>query len=117
MEILDKLQKRIRRTVVLSFVASLEPLAHCRSVVSLSFFYRYYYGRCSSELAQLVPLLYSRGRSTGYSDRLHNVSATSPGFCKDVHVNFVFPCIARLSYSLPIKHFPLTYDLSDFKSS
>ena len=24
-----------------------------------SLFYRYYFGRCSSELAQLVPLLYS----------------------------------------------------------
>ena len=42
--------------------ASLEPLAHCPSVASLSLFYRYYFGRCSSKLAQLVPLPYSRGR-------------------------------------------------------
>ena len=55
-EMLDKLQKRICRTVGPSLAASLEPLAHHQNVASLSLFYRYYFGRCSSELAQLVPL-------------------------------------------------------------
>ena len=73
-ELLDKLQKRICRTVGHSLAASLEPLAHRRNVASLSLFYRYYFGRCSSELAQLVPLPYSWGRSTRYSDRLHDFS-------------------------------------------
>ena len=41
------------------------------SVASLSLFYMYYFGKCSSKLAQLVPLPYSRGRST-HSDRLHD---------------------------------------------
>ena len=59
LELLDKLQKRICRTVGLSLAASLEPLAHRRNVASLSLFYRYYFGRCSSELAQLVPLSFS----------------------------------------------------------
>ena len=68
LELLDKLQKRICRTVGPSLAASLEPLAHHRNVASLSLFYIYYFGRCSSELAELVPLPYSRGRSTRYSD-------------------------------------------------
>ena len=59
LELLDKLQKRICRTIGSSLTASLEPLAHCRNVASLSLLYRYYFGRCSSELAQLVPLPYS----------------------------------------------------------
>ena len=59
--LLDKLQKRICRTVGLSLAASLEPLAHRRIVASLRFFYRYYFGRCSSELAQLVPLILEVG--------------------------------------------------------
>ena len=59
LELLDKLQKRICRTVGPSLAASLEPLAHCQNVASLSLFYRYYFGRCSSELGQLVPLPYS----------------------------------------------------------
>ena len=56
LELLDKLQKQIFRTVGPSVAASLEPLAHHRNVANLSLFYRYYFGRCSSELAQLVPL-------------------------------------------------------------
>ena len=61
LEFLDKLQKCICRTVGPSLAASLEPLAHCRNVASLSLFYMYYFGRCSSELAQLVPLLILEG--------------------------------------------------------
>ena len=61
LELLGKLQKRICRTFGPSLAVSLEPLAHHRNVVSLSLFYRYYFGRCSLELAQLVPLPFSRG--------------------------------------------------------
>ena len=84
LELLDKLQKRICRTVGPSLATFLEPLAHRRNVASLSLLYRYYFGRCSSELAQLVPLPYSRGRSTLYSDRLHDFSVTIPRCHKDV---------------------------------
>ena len=57
LESLDTLQIRICRTVDPSLAAFLELLAHRRKAASLSLFYRYYFGRCSSELAQLVPLL------------------------------------------------------------
>ena len=43
-----------------------------------SLFYRYHCGRCWSELVELVPLPYSRDRSTHYSDRLHNFSINIP---------------------------------------
>ena len=71
---LHKLVKWIYSTVRPSLAACLEPLADCQNVASLRLFYRYYFSRCSSELAQLVPLLYCGGRSTFYSDRLHNFS-------------------------------------------
>ena len=115
LDLLDKLQKRICRIVGPSLAASLEPFAHRRNVASLSLFYRYYFGRCSSELAQLVPLPFSRGRSTLYSDRLHDFSVTIPRCYKDVYVNSFFPRTAKLWDSLPIECFPLTYDLSGFK--
>ena len=70
LEFLDKLQKWICMTVGLSFAASLKPLAHPQNAASLSLLYRYYFGRCSSELAQLVPLPYSQGRFTCHADRL-----------------------------------------------
>ena len=115
-ELLDKIQKRICRTVGLSLAASLEPLAHHRNVASLSLFYRYYFGRCSTELAQLVPLPFSRGRSTRYSNRLHDFSVTIPKCYKNVYITSFFPSTARLRNSLPIECFPLTYDLSGFTS-
>ena len=96
LKLLDKLQKRICRTFGPSLAVSLEPSAHLRNVASLSIFYRYYFGRCSSELAQLVPLPYSRRRSTRYFDRLHDFSVTIPRFYKDVYVNSFFPRTARL---------------------
>ena len=116
LELLDKLQKQICRTVGPSLAASLEPLAHHQNLVSLSLFYWYYFGRCSSELAQLVPLLYSQGRSTRDSDRLHDFSVTICRCYKDVYVNSFFPHTTRLWNSLPIECFPLTYDLNGLKS-
>ena len=59
-------------------VVSLEPLVHCRNIANSNFFRRYYLGKWSSELTQLVPLRVSRVRSTHYSDRLHDFSVTIP---------------------------------------
>ena len=116
LEFLCKLQKRICRTVGLSLAASFEPLAHLRNVTSLSLFYRYYFGRCSLELAQLVPLPFSRGRSTRSFDRLHDFSVTIPRCCKYVYVNSFFVRTARLWNSLSIECFHLTYNLNGVKS-
>ena len=58
LELFDKLQKQISRTVSPSLTASLQPLPHRQNVASLSLFYKYCFGRFSSELAQLVPLPY-----------------------------------------------------------
>ena len=116
LDLLDKLQKRICRIVGPSLAASFEPLANRWNVASLSLFYRYYFGRCSSELAQLVPLPFFRGRSTRYSGGLHDFSVTIPRCYKDVYVNIFFPRTAKLRNSLPIQCFPLTNDLHGFKS-
>ena len=108
LELLDKLPKRICSTVGPSLAACLEPLAHRGNVASLNFSYRYFFGRCSSELAELVPLPYSRGRSTHYSDSLHDFSV--------IIARCFFPPTARLWNFLPIECFPLTYYLNGFKS-
>ena len=98
LKLLDKLQKRICRTVGPSLAAALELLAHRRNVASLSLFCMYYF-----------PLPYSRGRSTRYSDRLYDFSVTIPRCYKDVYVN-------RQQNLQPIECFPLTRDLSGFES-
>ena len=104
------------RTVGPSLAASLEPLAYRRNVARLSLSYRYYFGKCFSELAQLVPLLFSRGRSARCSDRFHDFSVTIPRCYKQVYVNSFFSRTARLWNSLPTECFPLNYDLSGLKS-
>ena len=91
LELLDRLQKQICRTVGPSLAASLEPLAHHRNVASLYLFYRYYFGRCSSGLDQLVPIPFTGGKSTRYSDRLYDFSVTIPTYYKNVYVNSSFP--------------------------
>ena len=78
-------------------------------MASLSLFYMYYVG--SSELAELIPLPFSRGRSTRYSDRFHDFSATIPRCYKDVYVNSFFPCMAEAWNSLPKECFPLTFPM------
>ena len=110
-QLLGKLQKRIYRTVGPSFVAS-----HRQNVASLTLFYRYHFGRCSSELSQLVPFPYSQGRSTRYSDRLHEFSVTIPRCYKDGFANSFFSRTARPWNSLPIECSSLTYYLNDFNS-
>ena len=89
LKLLDKLQKRTCKTFGPSLAASLKPLAHCQNAPSLCLFYRYYFDRCSSELALLVPLPYSRRRSTPYCDRLHDFSVTIPRCYKDVYLKFL----------------------------
>ena len=76
----------------------------------------YYFDWCSSELAQLVSFPYSQERPNGYSDRLHDFSVTIPICYNVIYVNSFFPHTARLWNSVPIDCFPLTYDLSGFKS-
>ena len=70
----------------------------------------------SSELALLAPLLFYRGSSTRYSDRLHDFSVTIPRCYKNVYVNSFCRRTARLWNSLLIECFPLTFDLNGFIS-
>ena len=99
LELLEKLQKQICRTVGPSTTASLEPLGHFWNVASVSLFYRYYFGKCSSKLAQLVPLPFSQVRSTCHSDRLDNFSVTIPRRYKDVYVMFLSSQSLALQFS------------------
>ena len=78
LNMLDKLQKRLCRTVGTTLTASLEPLDNHQSVACLILFYSYYSDKYSSELDELVLLTHSCGRSTRYSNRLHGFSVAAP---------------------------------------
>ena len=108
LDMLDKLKKWVSRTVAPS--ASPESLAHCRNVANLSLYYGYNFGRCSSKLAELVPLPCSCGRSTHYSNTLHDFCVTIPRCYKNVNSS------SSLWNSLPPECFTLNYDLKGLKS-
>ena len=73
-------------------------------------------GRCSSDLFQPVPRPYSRGKSTQYSDGLHDFCVTIPRRYQDAYVSSFFPWMARVWNYLTKECFPMTYDLNGFKS-
>ena len=112
---IDKLQKWICKTVGQTLAASLEILDHRSNGAILSLFYKYYFGRCSFELAELVSLSFSCWRYNHYTDILRGFSYTAPRCYKDAYVNSFFPHIFRLWNSLTGEYFSLTYDLNNFK--
>ena len=116
LELLDKLQKQICRTFGPSLATSLEPLAHCRNMASLNLFHKYYFSRCSSELAELLHFLFLEVLLLVILLDCMIFLSYSPICYKDVYVNSFFPRTARLWNSLPIEFFPLTYDLNRFNS-
>ena len=75
LDMLDKPQKWVWSTVGPSVAAFLQLNPHW-NVTSSSHFSRYFFDRCLSELSELALLAYSYscGRSTCYSDRLHDFS-------------------------------------------
>ena len=97
LELLDKLQKRIYRTIGPSLATSLQLLTQRRNVASLSLFCRYYFGRCGLVYFGST-FLFSKERSTRYSDRLHDFSVIIPRCYKNVYVNSFF--LRRLSFDL-----------------
>ena len=101
LEFLEKLQKRICRTLGPSLTATVEPLTHRRNVACLTLLYSHNFHRPSSELVQLVLLRYFRGTRTRYSDIFYNFSVTIPRCHKNVYVNSLFPRTARSWNSLP----------------
>ena len=93
----------------------LEPLAHCWNKAILSLFYRRYFGRCSSELAELVALTHSSGRSSHYSNRLYDFLSPFPEIIRISMSTVFFSTSARFCHYVSPECFPLTYDLKGFK--
>ena len=108
---LVKLQKRVCRAIGPSFAASLAYFARVWNIASLSPFHRYYIGRCLSELAELVPLVFSRRRFTHYSNRLNDFSVTIPRCYNDVYVNIFYSGILYLQNALLWPKIQMTLDL------
>lgn len=116
LSILDRLQnKAIRLINDPNLTDSLATLSHRREVSCLSLFYRYYHGRCSSELAAAVPCHKSFVRSTRAASSSNPFAVSVPRSRTKLYKNSFFPRTSVMWNSLPLDCFPLNYDLQKFK--
>ena len=112
---LDRVERRVKNLVGKQLADELQPLSQRRDVASLSLFYRYYFGRCSSEISECVPKPQVFSRST---------RRATPSTCYRVEVercrtqsrsNSFFPRTSHLWNKLPMSCFPEQYNIGSFK--
>ena len=115
LDLLDRVQKRVVNLVGPELSADLHALSHRRDVASLSLFYKYYYRKCSSELADLVPRKHVPVRSTRFSNQMHLHTVNLPKCRTNFYESSFFPRTAALWNSLTNECFPPDYDLTTFK--
>ena len=117
---LDRLQKQVVSFVGAGLSSDLPALSHRRDVAGLSLFYKYYYGKCSSELADLVSPKRVTVRSTRFSEQMHRHTVNSPMsgtkfYQSGYYTSSFCPRTASLWNSLTNECFPSDYDLRAFK--
>ena len=119
LSILDRLQRRMKGLVGDVLFSTLQPLSHRRDVASLSLFYRYFNGKCSTELHGLVPPRRVFDRRTRFAciQSLHPYLLRIPTSRSNFHSNSFFPRTARLWNHLSAETFPVDYNLASFKSN
>ena len=115
---LDRVQHRLKCLVGINLFSTLQPLSHRRNIASLSLFYRYYHGKCSRELHEMVPNHKKFNRNTRYSSRVQedrphflDVGGIYPRY----HMDSFFPRTTSLWNSLPAECFPVHYNLQNIK--
>ena len=93
----------------------LDSLRHRRNVASLFIFYLYFHADNSSELANCMPLPFSRPCCTRHSTSSHPYSVHLHNARVNLYLHSFIPYTGKLWNSLPLSVFPLAYDLNFFK--
>ena len=115
--LLDRIQNRVNNLIGPELSQKLEPLSHRRDVSSLSLFYRYQSGLCSSQLHRSVPPLKQCKRQlrSAASSHKYTLEVTR---CRTAHYqNSFFPQTTKLWNTLPANVFPDSPNLTKFKTS
>jgi hypothetical protein len=114
--LLDRVQsKAIRFVDEPTLTDSLQSLHHRRCVSALALFYRYYFGKCSEELASSVPLPLTFTRNTRAHAVCNPFRVTIPRNRTSGHLSSFFPRTSVIWNSLPPTAFPTSYNLQAFK--
>ena len=117
LKLLDSVQKRAVRLIGdTKLTDSLPSLAHRRAVGDLALFYRYFHGKCSSEIKSIMPALASFNRPTRHNQSWHpfavQLKTQRTTYSK---ASFVYRT-SLLWNSLPAQIFPPSYNLQQFKA-
>merc|ERR1712002_881809 len=114
--LLDRVEsKAVRLINDPSHTSSLDSLSLRRKVASLSLFYKYYFGRCSLELANSIPPPLERPRNTRQASNARRYSVSIANSRINTLNSCFFPSTSKLWNSLPESVFPDLYNLSLFK--
>ncbi|VEN47725.1 unnamed protein product [Callosobruchus maculatus] len=118
LKLLDTIQKKAIRLIdTPNLTKDLHSLEHRRRVAELSLFYRFYHGRCSNELSQIITPQAVRTRETREALRAHpyQVEVLTPRTSLLQHS--FFWRTSTLWNQLPGNLFPDGYNLQRFKSN
>ena len=115
-DMVNRIQKRAIRLINdPTLTSNIQSLEHRRIVSVLSLFYRYYHGRCASELKSLIPPNATFARNTRFAHSQHQY-AVKISSCRTKRTQSTFFCTAcKLWNDLPSSCFPSQYNLSKFK--
>jgi hypothetical protein len=113
---IDSIQRRAVRLINNGTLTSgLQSMEHIRQVGSLSLFYRYYHGHCSTELSQLIPPAPIHHRHTRGTLSEHPYTVDICRLRTGSFSSSFLNTTGRLWNSLPASMFPPTYNLNLFK--
>ncbi|KAL7640936.1 UNVERIFIED_CONTAM: hypothetical protein RMT77_008073 [Armadillidium vulgare] len=114
--LLEKMESRAFRLInSTALTNSLQSLSARRIVASLSLYYRYYNGHCSSELSRRIPPPLRRARATRLSTQSHPLSVQlSDHRLKSYALSYMYST-GKVWNTLPSSIFPTSYDLHTFK--
>ncbi|KAL7639757.1 UNVERIFIED_CONTAM: hypothetical protein RMT77_009167 [Armadillidium vulgare] len=94
---------------------SLQSLSSRRIVASLSLYYRYYNGHCSSELSRCIPPPLRRARATRLSTQSHPFSVQLSDPRLNRFAQSYMYSTGKVWNTLPLSVFPTSFDLHTFK--
>lgn len=116
--IVDRIQTRAFRIVSNdSLCTTVDSLEHRRNVGALGLFYRYFNKDCSSELCNIIPAVATFNVTTRLASNAHPYTIVSNFSRTNKSRNSFISRSSRLWNRLPSEVFPVSYNLSKFKSN
>ena len=118
LNLVERLQKKAFRLIGDTTITNrIDTLDHRRKVGAVTLFYRYFYGRCSSEILGIVPQLHNSIRVSRQTAQAHPYVVASR-FCRTVKFRGTFFSTSiRLWNRLPVHVFPSQYNPDLFKKN